>query len=166
MISIRGQILYRLYVAAQLVRHDDTRFTELLDQSGEKALGSLGVAASLNQNVEYVTIGINGPPEPEFLSTDRDDGLIHMPLIVRLGPVSANAVGKMSAKAVDPETNRFPAHDNTAFSKKVFHIGRAQSKPMIGPDRVGDNFTRKTKPESGGAKVGHGSGGIVRPRAE
>jgi hypothetical protein len=30
MISIRGQILYRLYVAAQLVRHDDTRFTELL----------------------------------------------------------------------------------------------------------------------------------------
>jgi len=120
MISIRGQILYRLYVAAQLVRHDDTRFTELLDQSGEKALGSLGVAASLNQNVEYVTIGINGPPEPEFLSTDRDDGLIHMPLIVRLGPVSANAVGKMSAKAVDPETNRFPAHDNTAFSKKVW----------------------------------------------
>ncbi len=62
MISIRGQILYRLDRAAQLVRYDDTRFTELLDKSREKALGSLGVAASLNQNVEYVTIGVNGPP--------------------------------------------------------------------------------------------------------
>jgi hypothetical protein len=136
--------LYRPYIAAQLVRHDDTRFTELLDQSGKKALDGLGVAASLNQNVEYVTIGANGPPEPEFLSADRDDGLIHMPLIVRPGPVSANAVGKMSAKAVDPETNRFPAHDNTAFSAKVFDISRAQSKPMIGPNRADDNFARKT----------------------
>jgi hypothetical protein len=137
--------LYRPYIAAQLVRHDDTRFTELLDQSGKKALGGLGVAASLNQNVEYVTIGVNGPPEPEFLSADRDDGLIHMPLIVRPGPVSANAVGIMSANAVDPETNCFPAQDNTAFSKKVFDIGRAQSQPMLGPDRAGDNFTRKTQ---------------------
>jgi hypothetical protein len=72
----------------------------------------------LNQNVEYVTIGFICPPKSEFLIPDSDDGLIHMPLIVRLGPFSASAVGKMSAKAIDPETNRFPAHDTPRSARR------------------------------------------------
>ena len=87
MISIRRQVLYRLDVAAQLVRHDDAWLTELFDQPGEKTLGSLGVTAGLNQNVENIAVGVNCPPKPEFLSADRDDRLIHVPLVVWLWPV-------------------------------------------------------------------------------
>ena len=39
-----------------------------------------------------------------------------------------------------------PANDPATLGKKVFHIGCAQGKPMVGPNRVGDNLTRKTKP--------------------
>lgn len=52
----------------------------------------------------------------------------------------------MAAKAVDPKANNFPADDDTALSKKILHIGRTQSKVVIGPHRVGNNLTRKTKP--------------------
>lgn len=74
---------------------------------------------------EYITFGINGPPQTEFLVPDRDDGLINVSLVVRLWLIFANTVGKMTAKAVDPKTNRFAADNNTAFSMKIFHIGRA-----------------------------------------
>ena len=41
MICIRRQGLDRLDVAAKLVRHDDTRLAELLDQPGKEAFGGL-----------------------------------------------------------------------------------------------------------------------------
>jgi hypothetical protein len=122
----------------------------LLDQPGEKALGSLGVTASLNQNVENIAFCVNCPPEPEFLSADRDGYLIDVPLVVWLWSVPANAVGKMTAKAIDPKTNGFPADNYATLAKKVFHIRCAESKPVIHPHCVGDNLTRKTKPLQAG----------------
>ncbi|ANP91656.1 hypothetical protein BA011_36825 (plasmid) [Rhizobium leguminosarum] len=125
MVCIWRQVLYQFDVAAQFVRYDDTWLTKLLDQPEEKTLGSLGVTASLNQDVENIAVGVNCPPEPEFLSADRDDSLIDVPLVVWIRSVPSNAVGKMAAKALDPETNSIPADENTAFSKEVFNIGRA-----------------------------------------
>ncbi|NEK38696.1 Tn3 family transposase [Rhizobium leguminosarum] len=58
----------------------------------------------------------------------------------------AVAVGKVTAKAVDPKTNGFPADNDTPLGKQVFHIRCAQGKPVIDPHCVGDNFPRKTKP--------------------
>jgi len=66
MIGIRRQGLYKLDVAAKLVRHDDARLAKLPDQSGEETLGRLGVAAPLNQDVEHIAISIDRPPEPDF----------------------------------------------------------------------------------------------------
>ncbi len=51
MIGIWRDVLYWLGIAAQLIRHNDTWLTVLPDQSGEKTLGSLGVTARLNQNL-------------------------------------------------------------------------------------------------------------------
>ncbi len=150
MVRIRRQVLYRFDVAAQFVRYDDAWLTKLLDQSGEKTLSSLGVTASLNQNVENIAVGVNCPPKPEFLSADRDDGLIHKPFVVWLWSVPTNAVGKMTAKAVDPKANGFPADNYTTLGKKVFHIRCAQGKPVIHPHCVGDDVPRKTKPLQAG----------------
>lgn len=38
------------------------------------------------------------------------------------------------------------ADNDPALGKQVLHIGSAQGKVVIGPDRIGDNLTRKTKP--------------------
>lgn len=155
MVSIWRQILYRLGVAAQLVRHHDPRLTELRDQLGEKAPGSLGVTVCLNQYIKNIAVGVDCPPEPELLPSDHDDGLIDMPLVVWLRSVPANTVGKMMTKAIDPKTYRFSADDNTALCQKIFNIGRAQGKSVIGSIRVGYNFTWKTKPLQAGKAAWH-----------
>lgn len=145
MIGIWRDGLYRLEVAAELVRHDDARLAKLPDQPGEEASGGLGVATWLNQNVEYITVSVDCPPEPEFLAADHNDSLIHVPLIIRLWPVPANAGGKMAAKAIDPQSNSFSADDHAALREQILHIGRAQSKSVISPNRISDDLTWKTK---------------------
>lgn len=56
----------------------------------------------------------------------------------------------MTAKAIDPKTNGFPADNYATLGKKVFHIRCAQGKPVIDPHCLGDDFTRKTKPRQTG----------------
>ena len=92
MIRIWRKVLYWLDVTAQLVRHDDAWLTELPQQSGEKALGCLGVTAGLNQNIKNIAVRINCPPKPKLLSADRDDDLIEVPLVIRLWSVFANTM--------------------------------------------------------------------------
>ena len=100
----------------------------------------------MNQYVENVAVRIDCSPEPEFLSTDGDDDFIHVPLVFRPWPLFANATGKMAAEAINPKSNRFPADNHASLGKQIFHIGGAQCKPMIGPNRISDNLTRKSKP--------------------
>ncbi|MNE68314.1 hypothetical protein D3C80_1639680 [compost metagenome] len=69
-----------------------------------------------------------------------------MPFVVWLGSVPTNAASKMAAKAIDPEANRFPADDHPALGEQILHVGRAQGKAVVGPDRIGDDLTRKAKP--------------------
>ena len=145
-IGIRSDGLDRPHVATQFVRHDHARLTKLPDQPGEEASGGPAVAASLNQDIENIAIGIDGAPEPELPAANRNDGLIHVPLVTSLWSIPTNAIGIMTTKAVDPEPNSFPADDHPALGEQILHVGRAQGKAVVGLDRIGDDLTRKAKP--------------------
>ncbi len=78
-----------LRVAAQLVGDDHPRLAELSDQPCQKSLGGFGIAACLNQDVECVTIAIDGPPQPVLYAAHLDHDLVQVPLVVRLWSVPA-----------------------------------------------------------------------------
>jgi hypothetical protein len=48
----------------------------------------------------------------------------------------------MLSKAVDPQTDRFPADKHTPRRQKVFNICRAQREAVIRPDRVCNDLRR------------------------
>lgn len=80
MLDIRHDLAFRGTVGAQLIRdHALRRHALLLQQSGQQALGSLGVAAGLDDFVEHVAFLINGPPQPVFLAGDGDHHLVEVP---------------------------------------------------------------------------------------
>lgn len=60
-----------------LARRTALSFQELSHQT----LGSLGIAAALNQDVKVETILIDGAPEPMFLAGDRDHHLVEVPFV-------------------------------------------------------------------------------------
>ncbi len=58
--------------------------------------------------------------------------------------IFANAIGKMTARSINPEPNRFPADNNTALCQKVRNISGTHRKTMAGPDRISYDLTRLT----------------------
>ena len=145
MISVWRLMSYRFCIAAQLVGDDDSWLAKLSDQPVQKTLGSFGIPACLDQDVESVTVGIDCAPEPVLCAADRDHNFIQVPLIVRPRPVASDAGGKMSTETIDPEANGLAADDDAAFRQQVLNIRRAQREPVVGPDRISDDFTRITE---------------------
>jgi len=46
-----------------------------------------------------------------------------MPLVIRPWPITADAIDKMSFKAIDPKPDRLPADDHALRSQQVFNTG-------------------------------------------
>ena len=82
-------------VTRQLVRHDDTRHVlQALEQLLEEALGRLGVAPALHQDVEHGAVLVDCPPEVRELATDADEHLIQRPFVARPWPAPFERVGE------------------------------------------------------------------------
>ena len=69
-------------IASQLVGDQPPRRAALpLQQLAEEALGGSPIAARLNENIDHVTILINGTPEILTPTLDRDEDLVQVPRI-------------------------------------------------------------------------------------
>ena len=110
----------------------------------KKPLGGFCASPRLHQNIEHIPVPVHSPPQPHFDAVDRDDDFIKEPLICRSRPVPLDTTCEIRAKPVHPFTHGFPADDYASLRQKILDISRAQRKPMIGPNGVGDNLTRKT----------------------
>ena len=144
MICARCQVPDRLEITAQLVRDDDTGFTEPVDQPCQKTSCSIGVALWLNENIKDVAVRVDRPPEPVFSAVDWDDDLIQVPFVARGRSVAPDAIGKVAAKAVHPFSDRFPADHHTPIGEKILDIRRAEREAMVDPDGICNDFTRET----------------------
>ncbi len=114
-IGIGHQSVDRVDIASQLIRNDDPRGAEPVNQAPQKPFGCLGVPVLLHENVEYVAVRIDSPPEPVFHTIYRDNDFVQVPLVGGGGSVALDAIGEMSTKSVHPFPNCFPADDHTAF---------------------------------------------------
>jgi len=80
-------------VAPEFVGHRDARLTPLAHQLAEKPPGSSGISLFLNQNIQRITLIIDGAPQPVWLTADGDHHLIDMPLIACQRPITTNLRG-------------------------------------------------------------------------
>jgi hypothetical protein len=85
-------------IAGQLVRDHYTRGDALLfEYLTPQALGCFGVAAALNQDVEYGPVLVDGPPQPMLLAAVADDDLVEVPFIAGCRKTAADLVRKALA---------------------------------------------------------------------
>jgi hypothetical protein len=127
MVTVRGQCFDRLDVAAQFVSDNDPGFAKPGYQSLEKPPCRFGIPARLHKNIKNISTCVDGAPQPVPLATDRDYDFIHVPLVVRAWSIPADAICKMSTKAIGPQPDRLPADNDAPRSQQVFNISRAQS---------------------------------------
>ena len=115
------------------------------NQSGQKALGRLRIAARLHENIKCVAVGIHGPPQPVLHAIDRDYNFVHVPLVVRTRSVPPDTSSKMRTEPVDPKADGFAADNDATFRQQILNICRAQREAMVRPNRASNDLTRKTK---------------------
>jgi hypothetical protein len=69
----------------------------LFEYLTRQALGCFGVAAALNQDVEYGPVLVDGPPQPMLLAAVADDDLVEAPFIAGCRKKPADLVRKALA---------------------------------------------------------------------
>ena len=63
------------------------------DVLAHQPLGSPLVTTALDQRIKHEAILIDGTPEPVLVAADRDDDLIQMPFVAKLGRATADRSG-------------------------------------------------------------------------
>ena len=112
----------------------------------EEAFSGSPISTLGNQNIDHVSILIDGPPKIETLSLDGDKEFIDVPDVAEpsLFPTQSSRVGR--TEFLTPVSDRFVGDKDFSLREQVFYVSKAQGGPMVEPDSVTDDFRRKAMP--------------------
>ncbi len=99
-----------------------------------------------DQEIDHVSILIDGSPQVVTLTTDCDKEFVNRPDVPKssLLPGPRSNIGR--AKLHAPEPNRLIRDDDAALGEQAFHIAEAQREPMVEPDGMANDFRWKAMP--------------------
>jgi hypothetical protein len=103
-------------IALQFVGDDHAWYIgQAFQKFAEELLRGPLISAALDQDIQHVPVLIDRPSENLTLTFDRQQHLVHVPLIAWARAAATQLVGIRLANLVTPFTNGFIAHDHTAF---------------------------------------------------
>src|SRR5690348_13891461 len=81
-------------ITSEFIRDNHSRHVlQLFEQLAEKFLGGLFIATALHKDIEHITLLIDGSPEEVLLPTNREDYLVHMPLVATTWATATQFIG-------------------------------------------------------------------------
>ena len=139
-----SQIPQRSRIGEQAVSHDLVRHVALaLQQFPQKFQGCSLVPALLHQDVQDLTLLVDGSPHEHPFAIDAHDHLVEMPDGVSLSALATNVGGDGRTELVRPAANRLVAHIDPAFGEHFLNIAQARGEAEIEPNRQPDRIGRK-----------------------
>ena len=108
-----------------------------------KRLARFGTAAALDQDLEYGTVLVDGPPQPMLLAGDVDHDFIKVPFVSWCGQTSADPVGITLAELQRSLSHGLVAHKDASGGQYLLDHAQAQGKPEVQPDGMADHLSRK-----------------------
>ena len=110
----------------------------------KEAFGGSTISTLGNQNIDHVSILIDGAPKIEALTTDGDEEFIDVPDVAEsaLFPTQSSGVG--GTEFLTPVSDRFIGDKDSSLREQVFYVSKAQGEPMVELDDGADDFRRKT----------------------
>jgi len=109
---------------------------EALSRSANSTLG--------DQNIDHVSILIDGPPMIEALALDGDEEFIDVPDVAEPSLFSPQSSSIGRTELLTPISDRLVRHNDAPLSEQVFDVAKAQGEPMVQPNGVADDSRRKT----------------------
>ena len=135
----------RSTIALQFVGDDPERFFTLTShQSAEEPLGCLLIATRLQQNVDDITVLVNGTPKILLLTVNPDEQFVQIPSVPETTLLFLETPSKVGSEFPAPSPDGFIGNNNPAFGEEIFDITEAQAETVIDPDGVADDFRWET----------------------
>jgi hypothetical protein len=98
----------------------------------------------LDENIDYVTILIDSPPQILSLTLDSHEKFVQVPGVTQATLPSPQRPGVFDTKLPTPLSNGFLADGDASLCQKIFHISEAQAKSVVKPNGMADNFIGKS----------------------
>ena len=114
--------------------------------STKEAFSGSTISTLGNQNIDHVSILIDGPPKIEALTLDGDEEFIDVPDVAESSPFPTQSSGVGRSEFLTPVSDRFVGDKDSSLSKQVFYVSKAQGEPMVQLDSVTDDFRWKAMP--------------------
>ena len=128
-------------IASQLVGDELQRWPLLVFQHlAKEALSGPLVSVACHQDIEDVAILVNGSPKITTFPSDGDEQLVHVPDVTEPTLSPPQSAGVLGSKLPAPGSNGFVRYGDATLREKVFDIAKAQSEPMVQPNRVADDL--------------------------
>ncbi len=96
-----------------------------------------------NQNIDHVSILIDGPPKIEALTLDGDEEFIDMPGVAESALFPTQSSGVRRSEFLTPVSDRFIGDKDSSLREQVLYVSKAQGEPMVQPNGVTDDFRLK-----------------------
>ena len=131
-------------IAVELIRDDHPRHVcQPLQQLAEEPLRRLLVPPALHEDIEDITVLVDGPPQIVALAMDGQKDLIQVPLVSRSGTPTAQLIGIGLPELSAPIAHRFIGQDDATCGHQLFDIPVAQAKAKVQPHTVADDLGRE-----------------------
>jgi hypothetical protein len=101
---------------------------QTLQKPPEEALGGVGIAPGLNEDVEHNAILIDSAPEVMLHSLDPNEDFVQVPLAPWPRPTAAQAVGETRTEFLAPASHRLVGDENAALSQEQLNIPQAEAE--------------------------------------
>src|SRR3974377_1232647 len=135
---------HRGRVASQSVSNDPQRLSSLSAQkSAEEPFCGASITPRLHQDVDYVAILVDRPPEILQVAVDSEEDFVQMPVVAELALSSLQFADIIRAELLTPQPNGFIGYEDAAFRQKILDVSEAETETMVGPDCVTDDLGRK-----------------------
>jgi len=102
------------------------------------------VTPSLNQNIEHITVLINGTPEVLSSTLDRDEDFVEMPRVAQATLAPLEGPGAVGIELESPQTNGFVGNCDSALLEEVLDVPKAHAEAVVEPDGVADDLAWKS----------------------
>jgi hypothetical protein len=104
----------------------------------------MSIAARLNEDVDHVSVLINGAPKIVLAAADPNEDFIEVPDIssATLFPPRIGCV--FAAELLAPLADRFVRYLNATLGQEIFDISEAQGEPIVEPNGVADDVGGKS----------------------
>src|ERR1700730_13172363 len=144
MLDSRHDAPLRRAVAGELISDQDAWRSHLvLQQLAQQPLGSLLVAAALDQHIEHDAGLVHRSLQPMLHPGNLEYDLIEMPFVANPRKATTDLIGELLAEFARPLPHGFVADYNAAGSEQLLHHTETKREAEIEPYGMADNLGRK-----------------------